>query len=283
MNKIILQSSFWFLAMFGVSLLSCAQSGGGDSSKEEEVKLIKEKVMENKMKVEIWSDVMCPFCYIGKRNFETALEQFADKEHIEVIWKSYQLDPSIPEVAKESYAEYLVVRKGMSEEQVQGTLANVTNSAKQVGLEYNFDKSVMVNSLSAHKLLQFAKIQNLGGEAEERLFRAFFTEGKNIADLATLTELGKEIGLEESEIQTAFTDKKYTDLVNADIQEARQVGVQGVPFFVMDRKYAVSGAQPAAAFTQNIEKAYAEWRELNPISKLEITQGQSCTPDGICD
>ncbi len=283
MNKIIIQTSFWFLALFGFSMLSCAQLDNNTPKEEEKVNSVKEKVMENKMKVEIWSDVMCPFCYIGKRNFETALEQFADKQHIEVIWKSYQLDPSIPEVAKESYAEYLVIRKGMSKEQVEGTLANVTNSAKQVGLEYNFDKSVMVNSLSAHKLLQFAKTKNLGNEAEEVLFRAFFTDGKNIADLATLTELGKEIGLEESEIQTAFTDEKYAALVNADIQEARQIGVQGVPFFVLDRKYAVSGAQPAQAFTQNLEKAFAEWRELNPVSKLEITQGQSCTPDGICD
>ncbi|PWH85524.1 disulfide bond formation protein DsbA [Brumimicrobium oceani] len=235
------------------------------------------------MKVEIWSDVMCPFCYIGKRNFETALAQFADKEYIDVVWKSFQLDSSIPEVAKESYAEYLVINKGMAKEQVKGMLDNVTASAKQVGLEYNFDKSVMVNSLNAHKLLQFAKAKGLGSEAEEVLFRAFFTDGENIADQATLVALGKEIGLEKSEVQTALSDKKYEDLVKADIQEARQVGVQGVPFFVMDRKYAVSGAQPAQAFTQNLEKAYTEWRKLNPVSKLEITQGQSCTPDGICD
>src|SRR5690606_3666056 len=112
-------------------------------------------MMENKMKIEIWSDVMCPFCFIGKRNFETALEQFADKNHIEVIWKSYQLDPTIPEIAKESYQNYLVERKGMSAEQVKGMLDNVTQSAKQVGLEYNLDQAIMVNSLNAHKLIQF--------------------------------------------------------------------------------------------------------------------------------
>src|SRR5690554_211599 len=174
MNKIILQSSFWFLALFGISLMSCAQNESKTPQEEEKVDSKKEKIMENKMKVEIWSDVMCPFCYIGKRNFETAMEQFADKEHIEVVWKSFQLDPSIPEVAKESYAEYLVIHKGMAKEQVKGMLDNVTESAKQVGLEYNFDKSVMVNSLSAHKLLQFAKTKGLANEAEESLFRAFF-------------------------------------------------------------------------------------------------------------
>ncbi len=239
--------------------------------------------MKNKMKVEIWSDIMCPFCYIGKRNFETALEQFADKDHIEVIWKSYQLDASMPSVPTDSYQDYLVKHKGMSVEQVNGMLDNVTQSAKEAGLDYHFDKAIIVNSLSAHKLIQFAKTKGLGDEAEERLFLAFFTEGKNIADLDTLTQLGKEIGLDETEVKTVFTDEKYASLVNEDIQEARQVGVQGVPFFVIDRKYAVSGAQPSEAFSQSLEKAFSEWRKLNPETKLEVTQGQSCTPDGICE
>src|SRR5690554_7988416 len=179
--------------------------------------------MENKMKVEIWSDVMCPFCYIGKRNFETALEKFDNKKHIDVIWKSYQLNPSMPEVAKDSYQDYLVKHKGMSLEQVKGMLKNVSQSAKDVGLEYNFDKAILVSSLSAQKLIQFAKTQGLGDQAEERLFLAFFTEGKNIADFDTLVQLGKEIGLDETEVKTAFTDEKYASLVNQDIQEAQQI------------------------------------------------------------
>ena len=235
------------------------------------------------MKIEIWSDVMCPFCYIGKRNFETALAQFPDKEHIEVVWKSFQLDPTMPEVANETQEEYLVKRKGMSVEQVKGMLENVTQSAKQVGLDYHLDKSVVVNSQKAHRLIQFAKTKGLGDEVEERLFKAFFTEGKSIADIETLTQLGKEIGLDETELQTAFTDDKYAYLVKQDIQEARQIGVRGVPFFVIDRKYAISGAQPAEAFLQNLEKAFPEWRKLNPESPLEITEGQSCTTDGKCE
>ena len=238
--------------------------------------------MEKKMKVEIWSDVMCPFCYIGKRNFETALEQFADKKHIEVIWKSYQLDPSMPETAKENYLDYLIKRKGMTAAQVEGMLDNVTQSAKQVGLEYHLNKSIIVNSLNAHKLIQFAKTKGFGDQAEERLFLAFFTQGKNIADIDTLTQLGKDIGLDESDIKTAFADEKYVTLVKHDIQEAQQIGVQGVPFFVLDRKYAVSGAQPSQAFLSNLEQAFTEWRAVNPETKLEIIQGQSCTPDGIC-
>ena len=239
--------------------------------------------MENKMKVEIWSDVMCPFCYIGKRNFETALEQFADKKHIEVTWKSYQLDPTIPEVPIENYQDYLVKRKGMSSGQVKGMLDNVTQTAKQAGLEYHLDKAIIVNSLNAHKFIQFAETKGLGDQAEERLFSAFFTEGKNIADLGTLTQFGKEIGLDEVEVKTAFTDEKYASLVKQDIKEAQQIGVQGVPFFVLDRKYAVSGAQPAQAFLENLEVSFSEWRELNPETKLKVTEGQSCTPDGKCE
>ena len=235
------------------------------------------------MKIEIWSDVMCPFCYIGKRNFETALEQFADKNHVEVIWKSFQLDPEIPEIADESYLNYLVKRKGMSADQVKGMLDNVTQSARQVGLEYNFDKSVMVNSLNAHKLLQFANTKGLGDQLEERLFRAFFTEGKNIADKAELTQLGKEVGLDEKELQTAFTDDNYAYLVSQDIAEARQIGVRGVPFFAFDRKQAISGAQPPQAFLETLEKSFSEWRKLNPETKLDISEGPSCTIDGICE
>ena len=239
--------------------------------------------MENTMKIEIWSDVMCPFCYIGKRNLETALEQFPDKNHIEIIWKSYQLDPAFPESVTEDYLQYLIKRKGMTAEQVKGMLDNVTQTAKQVGLDYHLDKSVIVNSLNAHKFIQFAKTKGLGDQAEERLFHAFFTDAKNIADLETLTQIGQDLGLNETEIKTAFTDEKYAAQVNHDIMEAQQIGVQGVPFFVLDRKYAVSGAQPPQAFLENLEKSFSEWREKNPVTKLDITQGQSCTPDGICE
>lgn len=235
------------------------------------------------MKIEIWSDVICPFCYIGKRNLETALEQFADKKSIEIIWKSFQLDPTIPEVVTESYTEYLVKRKGMAVEQVQGMLSNVTQMAKQVGLDYHLDKSVIVNSLKAHQLIQFAKSKNLGNEAEERLFKAFFIEGKNIADTQTLIQLGMDFSLEESELKGSLEDETYKYDIVQDIQEAQNIGVAGVPFFVFDRKYAVSGAQPAEVFLENLRKSFTEWRKSNPIAVLEITKGNSCTVDGNCD
>src|SRR5690606_7115495 len=188
-----------------------------------------------------------------------------------------------PEVAGETHENYLVKRKGMSLAQVKTMLENVTQTAKQAGLEYHFDKSQVVNSHKAHQLIQFAKTKNLGNEAEERLFRAFFTEGKSIADLDTLTQLGKDIGLDEQELQAAFTDKKYAELVQKDIQEAREIGVTGVPFFVIDRKYAVSGAQPPQVFLETLQQSFAEWRKMNPESKLEVIEGQTCTTDGKCE
>lgn len=235
-----------------------------------------------KMKVEIWSDVMCPFCYIGKRQYESALKEFADSNHVEIVWKSFQLDPSVPEVATLSHTDYLVQRKGMSVEQVNGALENVTQYAQQVGLEYDLYNAVTVNTMKAHQLIQFAKTKGLGDQMEERLFRAFFVESKNIADIATLTQLGTEVGLDEAELQVAFTDA-YANLVKQDIQEAQQIGVTGVPFFVFDRKYAVSGAQPANVFLKTLEKSFSEWREKNPEIALEIIQGKVCTPDGKCD
>lgn len=213
------------------------------------------------MKIEIWSDVMCPFCYIGKRNFEMALARFKDKEEVEIIWKSFQLDPTLPEVAQESQHDYLVKSKGMSPAQVESMLENVTRMAKRAGLDYHLDRSVMVNSFRAHRLIQLAKNEGLGDEAEERLLRAYFTEGLDIADTDTLTRLGKEIGLDEGDIQEALTDNRYAELIRNDIEEAQALGIRGVPFFVFDRKYGVSGAQPPEQFLQTLEKSFSEWKE----------------------
>ncbi|MBS7320765.1 MAG: DsbA family oxidoreductase [Myroides sp.] len=235
------------------------------------------------MKIEIWSDVMCPFCYIGKRHFEEALSKFSDKEHIDIEWKSFQLDPTMPDVVEESQEDYLVKRKGMSRDQIQGMLQNVTAMGKEAGLDFNFDQSIMVNSQKAHQLIQFAKSKGLGNEIEERLFQAYFTEGKNVADQTTLTELGKEIGLDENELQVAFNDDKYLYQMKQDIQEAQNIGVRGVPFFVFDRKYGVSGAQPTEAFLETLNKSFGEWREKNPKTILDISKGQSCDINGNCD
>lgn len=213
-----------------------------------------------KMKVEVWSDIMCPFCYIGKRHYETAIKKFAHANQIEIVWRSYQLDPSLPKPAsKLSAYEYLAQRKGMSYEQSVALHKNVIAMAKEAGLNYDYDKAVVANSFDAHRLIQLAKLHHLGDAAEERLFKAYFTEGKDMSDITTLILLGKEIGLDEKLLTDVLNSNQYADAVNKDILEAEQIGVQGVPFFVFNRKYAVSGAQPDSVFLETLNKSFDEW------------------------
>lgn len=236
-----------------------------------------------KMKIEIWSDVMCPFCYIGKRNFEAALQQFDDADQIEILWKSFQLDATLPMVAEDSCQQYLVKRKGMNTHQVEEMLQQVTTAAKNVGLNYNFDQSIMVNTFKAHQLLQFAKVNNKSQEAEEILFSAYFIEGKDVADTETLVQLGQDMGLQAADVRNILDQDSYSDQVYQDIQEAQEIGVSGVPFFVLNRKYAVSGAQPPAVFLDVLTQAFADWKQALSPSTLTTTPGTSCTTDGICE
>lgn len=216
--------------------------------------------IKDKMKVEIWSDVMCPFCYIGKRKFENALAQFPQREDVQVIWKSYQLSPSMRTDPSKNILRYLAEHKGIDIEDAKRLNAHVTQMAEKVGLVYNFDRSIVANSFNAHCLTHFAKAHGKQNEAEERLFHAYFTEGKNIDDLSTLLQLGAAIGLDTVALKTALENRIYADDVIADIHEAQQLGVQGVPFFVFNRKYAVSGAQEQGLFLQTLEKSFLEFK-----------------------
>jgi predicted DsbA family dithiol-disulfide isomerase len=231
--------------------------------------------MEN-MQVEIWSDVMCPFCYIGKRKFENALSQFKDNENIDIVWKSFQLAPGMKTAPHKNIHEFLAEHKGMSLAQAKGLNDQVANSAKQVGLDYNFDKAIPANSFNAHRFSQLAKQHDVQDAAEESLFKAYFTDGKNIDDTATLVEIGEAIGLSPAETKSVLESDQYAKEVHYDIAEARQIGVNGVPFFVFDRKYAVSGAQDSKVFLETLETSFAEWRKDNPAVQLAVTEGPSC-------
>lgn len=242
------------------------------------------QLKQQKMKIEVWSDIMCPFCYIGKRNYEAALAQFKDAEHIELVWKSFQLDPTVPQgKIEQSTYEYLAARKGWSMEQCREIHASVTQTAKAAGLTYDFDNAKVSNSFNAHRIIQLAKTKGWGDQAEEQFFKAYFTDGKDLNDKKDLLEIATLIGLTEAEVETALTDQTYEDAVKADIREAGQLGIQGVPFFVMNRKYAVSGAQAPDVFLQTIEKAFEEWRKDNPGSPFQVIEGKVCTPDGTCN
>jgi predicted DsbA family dithiol-disulfide isomerase len=221
-----------------------------------------------KMKVEVWSDIMCPFCYIGKRNFESALSHFPDKGSVELEWHSFQLDPTLPKnpESKENVYQYLAGKKGISYDQSAKMHESLIQTAKNAGLEYRFEQAIVANSFDAHRLIQLAKIKGLGDEAEERLFRAYFTEGRDFGDHDTLLGIGAELGIAENEIKIALTSDEYAAKVEEDIQEANEIGIQGVPFFVFDRKYAISGAQPPEFFLKALNQSFDEWRKNNPAT-----------------
>lgn len=230
------------------------------------------------MKVEIWSDVVCPFCYIGKRKFEQALDKFAGKETVEVVWKSFQLDPSTQPAPGVSVIENLAEKKGISIEHSEKMHENVTQAASEVGLEYNFDKAIVANTMSAHKLTHFAAKHGLQDAIEEALFKAYFTEGKNIGDIETLLSIASDLGLDKDEAKKALHDSLYAAEVQKDIEEAQLLGVRGVPFFVFNRQYAVSGAQPSDVFSDILAKVAQEETQLK-----EVITGNSCDVDGSCD
>lgn len=235
------------------------------------------------MKVEIWSDIMCPFCYIGKRRFEKALAQFPNKDSVEISWKSYLLNPDMKTEPGKNINQYLSETKSWPLEYAQQMNDRVTEMAEQEGLHYDFDKAVVANAKDAHRLIQLAKASNKGDAMEERLFKAYFTEGKNIADHDVLLQLGEEVGLSPETIQPVLNSKAYSEEVEKDIYEAYNIGVRGVPYFVFNDRYAVSGAQHAETFLGALQKSFGEWEKENKtIKEINGADAAVCTVDGEC-
>lgn len=214
------------------------------------------------MKIEIWSDVMCPFCYIGKRRFEKALEQFEHKDKVRIEWKSFQLNPNLKTQPDKNATEHLAEAKGWSMEQTLSAQDHVVSMAKQEGLEFNFDKAVVANSFNAHRFTHLAKSMGLQDIVEEHLFQAYFTEGKNIDDPQTLKSIGTLAGIPEDKMDYLIHGNAFADEVEKDLYEARQFGIQGVPYFVFDGKYGISGAQETSTFL-NALKQIAQKENLN--------------------
>ena len=229
------------------------------------------------MKVSIWSDVRCPFCYIGKKKFEDALEQFPNKDKVEIVWKSFQLDPSLKTDPHTSMLEYFVKAKGVSEEQALQMFSGATKMAEEAGISMNLQEGILANSFNAHRLIQFAKTSDLGNEIKEVLFKIHFEQGKNIDDISILSEVAASIGLDAKEVKQVLNSDDYAYEVKQDEMEARNIGVRGVPFFVFDDKYAISGAQPVEAFLQTLEKVWEENK-----SELKFSEGDSCSSEGNC-
>lgn len=230
------------------------------------------------MKVEIWSDVVCPFCYIGKRRLEEALAQLPYQDEVETVYHSYELDPGAPRDAGHDIHDMLSGKYGMSREQAKQMNNNVSEQASAVGLTYNLDRAVPTNTFDAHRLTHFAAQYGKQVEMTERLFQAYFTDGLHVGDIQVLTDLAAEVGLDREAAARALESGQYADAVRADQREAVQFGIQGVPFFVINRKYAVSGAQPTEVFIRALEKARSE--EQPSITLLnEDGDGPSCTDE----
>lgn len=211
------------------------------------------------MKITIWSDFVCPFCYIGVTNLEQALESFEYADEVTIEYKSFQLEPGAKYETNKTYLESMMERKQVPKENIQQLINQVSEMAKSVGLNYNFDEMKLTDSYLAHRIFQYAKEENKGYEYFDKLYKAFFENGKLISDPDVLIQVGSELSLSEEKIKEIIDNKEqYKQQVDTDIFEATQVGAQGVPFFVFNNKYGVSGTQPSEVFSQVLKQVHEE-------------------------
>jgi predicted DsbA family dithiol-disulfide isomerase len=210
------------------------------------------------MKVEIWSDVVCPWCYIGKRRFEAAMSSFEHRDAIDVTYHSYELNPDSPPDFQGSEIEYLAVHKGIPAAQAEAMLGQMTDLAASVGLEYRFDRVQHANTFDAHRVAHLAQAQGHGYDMVERLFRGYFVEGEALSELTTLARLAGDAGLDADATLVALNAGEAADDVRADEAQAAAYGITSVPFFVLDEKYGVAGAQEPDVLRQVLEQAWAE-------------------------
>ncbi len=204
--------------------------------------------MNTKLKVEIWSDMVCPFCYIGKKNFNDALQNFEHKNEVEIVWRSFYLNKELDTKPGETVKESLASSKGWSEAEVEQATNYTTKMAADSGLKFDFSKAIAANSAKAHELAHFAASRNLADKVYESVFSAYFTEGKNINDKNTLLNIANDIGLDKKETEEVLSKDVFAPAVDFDYYQAQNLGITGVPFFLFNEKYAVSGAQPTSVF-----------------------------------
>lgn len=230
------------------------------------------------MKIEVWSDFACPFCYIGKRRFEGALEHFEHKDEVEVVFRSFELDPNAPRKTEENMHSILASKYGMSYEKAKGMNDNLTEQAKAVGLDYYFDTMQPTNTFDAHRLTHWAGEFGKRYEMTERLFKAYFTESELLGDHAVLARLAGEIGLDEKAAAKMLESDAYKEDVHEDEGQSSRLGISGVPFFVVNQKYGISGAQPEEVFVNALDKI---WKEEHPLTMVDGSDDLACK-DGSC-
>jgi predicted DsbA family dithiol-disulfide isomerase len=206
--------------------------------------------------VEIWSDVVCPWCYLGKRRFENALSRFEHRDDVEVVWRSFELDPNAGPSSDAPAAERLAAKYGMSVEDAAASHERLTGLAARDGLEYHLDRTRGGNTFDAHRLIQLGKARGIQDAVKERLMRAYFTDTVAIDDRETLVTLAAEAGLDADEARAVLASDDYADAVREDEELARRIGINGVPFFVIGRRYGVSGAQEPDVLLEALDKSW---------------------------
>ncbi|MDP4147408.1 MAG: DsbA family oxidoreductase [Bacillota bacterium] len=210
------------------------------------------------MKIEVWSDFVCPFCYIGKRRFEIALDKFQHKEEVELVFRSFELDTHAKKKYDENIHELIAKKYGISVEQAKASNNQLVAQAKAIGLNYNFDDLIPTNTFDAHRLSHYAKAEGKMKDLSERIFKAYFVDSQNISDHKVLANLAVDAGLNIDKALEVLESDRYTAEVRKDEQEASKLQINGVPYFVFNNKFAVSGAQPTEVFLEALEKAKKE-------------------------
>ena len=237
-------------------------------------------VLESDMQVDIWSDVVCPWCYVGKKRFEAAVEQFAHGDEVEVLWHSFELDPSAPAERPGDIASHLARKYGMTLDQAIAANDKLTRVGAADGIEFRFDQARPGNTFDAHRLIQLAADRGVQHEVKERLLRAYFTEGEPIGDRDTLVRLVAEAGLDADEARNVLDSDAYVEEVRADESRATELGISGVPFFVVDGKFAVSGAQPVDAMLSVLDRA---WAKAHPVEIITAATDAHDHASGACE
>lgn len=233
--------------------------------------------MTARLQVEVWSDIACPWCYVGKRRLEAALATFPHAAEVDVVWRAFELDPSAPRVQPEStsYPDRLAKKYRSTSEQAQVMIDRMVATAAQDGLELRFDRIRPGNTFDAHRVIHLAGEHGQRDAMKERCLRAYLTEGEAIGDVDVLERLAVEVGLDRAEVAALLAGDRFAAEVRAEEREARELGISGVPFFVIGRRLGVSGAQPAAVLHGALTQGWSERVDIEPIG-----EGAACGPDG---
>lgn len=238
-----------------------------------------------KMKIEVWTDIMCPYCYIGKIHYEKAMAQFEHADEVELVIKAFQLSPDLPGKGKGyPVVEYLTKIAGYPESSIGQMFDNLKKLADDAGVKYNLQNSVAANTLDAHRLIKLAATKGIESKVMTEISKAYFEEALDYSDIELLVKIGTEAGLEESAIREMLDSDQYKNEVSKDISEAHALKIDTVPTFMFERKRAIIGSEAVDVFLDTLRKSHSEWKQLHSGNgEIEITKGKACPIDGACE